>query len=275
MKHTVQQISISREPKNLEGLLYKFYRLRNPGNLALRTYFWTAVSGTAFCATSFVLLAAIVRLLGDEGPYWGGVFSIVLALSKQLITVGLFQMRPFQVSDLDEVFTFSDYFFSRILTTALMFVMGFAWMIFGGMGHDKIIALLLLLVVRAGESISDVIEGRYQQAGRFDIASKGVFFKTLLPLIIFIIALWAWRNMFTALAAMAIAHSLLLAATDGILIRSFANISLASRITDKPQPVSSLLRAFRTAGLRRGLDYLHLSRVGSRVLSRLKAKIHS
>ncbi len=53
------------------------------------------------------------------------------------------------------------------------------------------------------------------------------------------------------------------------------NIWLASRITDKPQPVSSLLRAFRTAGLRRGLDYLHLSRVGSRVLSRLKAKIHS
>ena len=223
------------------SLVLRFFRLKNPGDLVRRTYFWTVLSGGCFCASSFLLLALIIRLLGEYGPYWGGVFSIALVISQQLITIGLFHMRSFQVSDVDEVFSFSDYFTSRVLTVVLMVAGGAVWIIAGGVGRDKAVAILLLLALRAAESFSDVFEGRYQQFGRLDIASKGLFFKTLLPLGLFVIVLWLTRDMIVALAWMALLHWFLLVAADGFLMRSFARLEIRGSIRKQRRLLLSCL----------------------------------
>ncbi len=241
MEHPLHPLLPRHPGSRVERLIRRFFHLEHPGDLRWHTYFWTALSGGCFCASSFVLLALIVRLLGEHGPYWGGVFSIALAISQQLITIGLFQMRPFQVSDIDEAFTFSDYFTSRVVTVILMVIAGGAWMFAGGMGHDKSVAILLLLTLRAAESFSDVFEGRYQQFGRLDIASKGLFFKTLLPMGIFGAALWLTRNMLVSLAWMAFLHWLLLIATDGLLIRSFARLNIRSALQKQKRLLLSCL----------------------------------
>jgi glycosyltransferase involved in cell wall biosynthesis len=51
------------------------------------------------------------------------------------------------------------------------------------------------------------------------------------------------------------------------------NLWLASRFTTKPQPVTTLLHAVRTAGIRNSLRYLRLSRIIPRALARLRANI--
>jgi len=227
---------LSRAPiSGVGGWVLRFLRLENPGALARRTFFWTALSGGCFSASSLFLLVLIVRLLGEHGPYWGGVFSIALAISQQLITIGLFQMRPFQVSDVDEAYSFSDYLVSRALTVGLMAVAGAVWIVAGGVGRDKAIAVLLLLALRAGESFSDVFEGRYQQLGRLDIASKGMFYKTILPLGLFGVALWITRDMFAAFAWMALLYWLLLLGMDGLLIPSFARLTLRTTLRKQRQ----------------------------------------
>ena len=226
MEHLLHPLLARDNPTWVGNLVRGFFRLGNPGDVRWRTYFWTALAGGCFSGSSFVLLVLIVRLLSDEGPYWGGVFSIALAVSQQLITIGLFQMRTFQVSDIDEAFTFGDYFSSRFVTVLMMAVAGLGWILVSGLERDKAAALLLLLVLRAGESFSDVFEGRYQQLGRLDIASKGVFFKTLLPMILFGVVLWLERDLLVALAAMALLYWLLLGAADGALIRSFSRLSI-------------------------------------------------
>ncbi|MGI6497203.1 MAG: lipopolysaccharide biosynthesis protein [Kiritimatiellia bacterium] len=222
-------------PSGVGGWVLRFFRLERPGALARRTYFWTALSGGCFSASSFVLLLLVVRLLGEQGPYWGGVFSIALAISQQLITIGLFQVRPFQVSDVDETYSFGDYLVSRMLTVGLMGAAGAAWIAATGVGRDKTIAILLLLALRAGESFSDVFEGRYQQLGRLDIASKGMFFKTLLPMGLFGVALWLTRDLFAALAWMALLYWLLLIGMDALLIPSFARLNLRTSFRKQRQ----------------------------------------
>lgn len=241
MEHALHPLLPRDKVSGFGSLVLRFFRLERPGALPRRTYFWTALSGGCFCASSFVLLVLVVRLLGEHGPYWGGVFSIALAISQQLITIGLFQMRPFQVSDVDEAFSFSDYFTSRALTVGLMVAAGGAWIVAGGVGHDKAVAILLLLALRAGESFSDVFEGRYQQFGRLDIASKGLFFKTLLPMGLFAVALWFTRDMLAALAWMALLHWLLLIATDGLLIRSFARLDFRGSLRKQRRLLLSCL----------------------------------
>lgn len=203
------------------NLVRRFFKLEKPGNLQARTYFWTAFSGGCFCGSSFILLVSILRILGDRGPYWGGVFSIAMAISQQLVTIGLFQMRTYQVSDVDEVFSFDDYFVSRIITVALMMAAAVGLIAFGDGWNDKAAALILLMVLRSGESFSDVLEGRYQQFGRLDIASKGVFYKTFFPMILFCVALWFTKDMLVSLALMVLIYWGLFILSDGVLIRSF------------------------------------------------------
>ena len=145
MEHALHPLLPRAKVLGVGSLVLRFFRLEHPRALMRRTYFWTALSGGCFCASSFVLLVLIVRLLGEPGAYWGGVFSIALAISQQLITIGLFQMRPFQVSDVDEAYSFSEYLVSRTLTVGLMVAAGAVWIVAGGVGHDKAVALLLLL----------------------------------------------------------------------------------------------------------------------------------
>jgi len=51
------------------------------------------------------------------------------------------------------------------------------------------------------------------------------------------------------------------------------NLWLASRITDKPQSAAALVEAFRAAGIRNSVRYLHLSRVIPRALARVRAHV--
>ena len=241
MNHALHPLLLRDKVSGAESLILRFFRLERPGALLRRTYLWTALSGGCFCASSFVLLVLVVRLLGEHGPYWGGVFSIALAISQQLITIGLFQMRPFQVSDVDEAFSFSDYLTSRALTVGVMVAAGAAWIVAGGAGRDKALAILLLLALRAVESFSDVFEGRYQQFGRLDIASKGLFFKTFLPMVLFGVALGCTRDMLAALAWMALLHWLLLIATDGLLLHSFARLDFRSSLRKQRRLLLSCL----------------------------------
>ena len=53
------------------------------------------------------------------------------------------------------------------------------------------------------------------------------------------------------------------------------NLWLASRITDKPQSMTTLAKALWAAGIRNALRYLRLSRIVPRVLARLRANVNS
>ena len=53
------------------------------------------------------------------------------------------------------------------------------------------------------------------------------------------------------------------------------NLWLASRITDKPQSMTTLAKALWSVGVRNALRYLRLSRIVPRVLARLRANVNS
>lgn len=189
-----------------------------------RTYLWTFAASIAYAASSFVMLMAVTQRLGG---YWGGVFSIALAVSQQLITVGYFQVRTYQVSDTHERFSAAEYYGARVVTSGVMLLGGLAWACWGDLSRDKVLAVLLFTVLKAGESFSNVLEGRYQQQGRYDVACRDVFYKTLVPLAGFLAVLLTAKNLFAALATLAGLQLAMTFAIDGVLIRFFGGFGLS------------------------------------------------
>ena len=68
---------------------------------------------------SVVILMVISRINGLEDA---GIFSIANAIASLMLTVGNFGMRNYQVTDINEKYSFCNYISSRICTDVLMFL---------------------------------------------------------------------------------------------------------------------------------------------------------
>ena len=151
-----------------------------------RDYLWNTLGSVMNAAASVVLLLVTTRVLGS---YWGGVFSIAYAVGQQFQTLGAFEMRPMQSTDVEKEHAFSTYLASRILTTFCMVgcIVGYALL------STDIAEEFLLIVLIAGLKIFDVLEdvfhGAFQQNGRLDVAGKAFFFRSLVTTVVFIAAL--------------------------------------------------------------------------------------
>ena len=64
-------------------------------------------------AASVILLMAVTRSCGAAV---GGVFSIAFAIAQLMLTIGGYEMRPYQSTDVTEQFSFRHYFTSRLFT---------------------------------------------------------------------------------------------------------------------------------------------------------------
>lgn len=228
-------------------------------------YIWNALSVGLFAGSSFVMLMATSWFLG---VYWAGVFSIGLAMAQQMFTIGCFCVRRYQASDVDEVYKFNAYLKARFVTCALMLIIGVFW-ILRGLPNDvaflndaKSHVFLWLLLYKASESFSDVLGGRYQQMGRFDISCKIMFFKTLSSLISFCVGIYFIRNLSWALFLSFIVHVLLSVLLDGRMFSRFEmylqdlrlNSTFLLLLACLPLAIDSFLRMYINNGSKFAID---------------------
>ena len=188
------------------------------GNTTSKTYLWTIVAGMTYAGSSFVMSMATSKMLG---AYAAGILTIAMSIGNQLITVGYYNVRAFQVSDVLEKYKFSDYCAVRILTIAAMLVAGGIWIVVGDYPKEKAMAIGLMVLFKAGEALSDLFEGRYQQKERYDVTCRGVFVKTMVFLLGFIITMAVTSNLLVSLSVLTGAYLLSLFIIDGSLVKHF------------------------------------------------------
>lgn len=188
------------------------------GNTMKKTYFWTVLAGLTYAGSSFVMSLTVTSLLGLSAY---GILSAAMMIGNQLLTIGYYNVRTFQASDVKEKYSFGDYASLRILTTGVMLIGGAVWMMAEGYALAKTAAVALMILFKAGESVSDLLEGRYQQKERYDVACRGVFVKTALYLTGFIISMAVTRNLLLALAVLAVIYWFLVIIIDSRLLPRF------------------------------------------------------
>jgi O-antigen/teichoic acid export membrane protein len=193
------------------------------GNTTKKLYFWTVAAGVIYAGSSFVMSMVTTNLLG---AYEAGILAIALSIGTQMVSIGHYNMRAFQVSDVMESYSFSDYVLSRILTIFAMLVGGGIWMAAGGYAKGKLIAIGLMVVFKALEAASDLLEGRYQQKGRYDVACRGVFYKILIPLLGFILTMVMTGNLLWSLSVLTGCYLFMIIVIDRSLIKCFGGIQL-------------------------------------------------
>ena len=78
-------------------------------------YFWNMLGSLVYAITSMLLGVAVTKL---AGAYAGGIFFFGFStLGQQLYIVSYFGMRPIQVTDIANEYTFGDYLRLRAITS--------------------------------------------------------------------------------------------------------------------------------------------------------------
>ena len=165
-------------------------------NIERSSYVWNMIAGFVVAIQSAVMLIVMTRTNGLDDA---GIFSIAFAVSSLMLFIGEFGVKKFQVSDVEEKYSFADYFTVRIITCTSMIAASFIYvgysLVFGNYSVLKFVILIIVCLTKVIDGFADVFYGRFQQIGRLDIAAKTSAFRVILGTAACMVALAATHNL--------------------------------------------------------------------------------
>ena len=100
-----------------------------------------------------------------------------------MATIGCYQIRVLQATDVDEKFTFRQYFEFRIVTIVAMMICSCAYVYIKHYTVYKAIIIIIICGYRAVDSLADVFEGWFQQKERLDLAGRALFIRVVIAIV--------------------------------------------------------------------------------------------
>lgn len=138
-----------------------------------RAYYWNTASGMINAAQSAVILIFIAHFLGKIDA---GIFTIGIALGNLVSVMGKYGMRNYQVTDVNDQYSFNQYFTCRLVTSISTILLCISYLVYqylsGNYSCDKALIVFIICSWKLIDSIEDVYFGMYQQKGRLDIGAK-------------------------------------------------------------------------------------------------------
>ena len=143
-------------------------------------YIWNILGSFANAGLSVIILLVVTRTLDNQKA---DIFSIAWAISQLMATIGCYQIRVLQATDVDEKFTFRQYFEFRIVTIVAMMICSCAYVYIKHYTVYKAIIIIIICGYRAVDSLADVFEGWFQQKERLDLAGRALFIRVVIAIV--------------------------------------------------------------------------------------------
>ena len=163
--------------------------LYNTKDTQKTAYIWNTWAAMLNSFQSVLILMIISRI---DPVTDAGVFTIAFAIGNLMLTIGQYGIRQFQVSDVQEKYSFREYVGARVITSSLMVVVSFFYVGIhywtGAYDLEKSIAVFLICLSKTIDSVEDVFQGRLQQRDRLDIGAKAMTIRLLGYILTFILS---------------------------------------------------------------------------------------
>jgi len=147
-------------------------------------------------AQSPIITAVMTRTNGLNDV---GIFSIAFATANLMLFLGQYGLRRYQSSDVNEDYSFAEYYGIRIITCGIMVLACFLYCVYGKIFKDydttKFMAVFIICMGKVIQAFSDVYHGRMQQMGRLDVATKCSAFRYIGEMLAFCVGLVITRNL--------------------------------------------------------------------------------
>jgi O-antigen/teichoic acid export membrane protein len=178
----------------------------NPATLERRNMIWNMAGSFLYAFASMVLTMIVVQLVGDEQ---GGIFTFAFTtFGQQMFMVAYFGIRPYQITDVENRYSFGDYLHLRMATSAAALAIGVGFILLQGYTVHKALVVFLMVCYKVIDGFADAYEAEFQRSGRLYLTGKSNAFRTILSVGSFFVTLYVTRNLVTA-GAVAVAAQIL------------------------------------------------------------------
>ena len=158
-------------------------------------YVWNLLGNLAAAAVSVCFLIIISRF---QTPAIADQYRLAISVGNLWVIIGLFQVRNYQATDIVDKFSFKSYYIARIVSTILMWITLYPYLVFihYDLSSSFVISLtILILAYRTCDVWSDLYQGLFQQKSRLDIAGKSMFLRYLISVIILFVSLMIQKDL--------------------------------------------------------------------------------
>lgn len=145
-------------------------------------FIWNMLGSLASSFSSLFYSIIVNRFLGSAD---GGLFAFAFSNAQLMYTIGSFEVRPFQSTDIAEKYTFDTYFWLRIFSCMLMALCSIGYVIINPFSYKKSVVILCLCGYRIMDAIADFAGGRFQQKDRIDLSGKTYFIRIIFCTVVF------------------------------------------------------------------------------------------
>lgn len=197
------------------------------GDLEKRNIVWNIVGSFLYAFASMVLSIAVVQIAGEDD---GGIFTFAFStFGQHMFMMAYFGIRPFQITDTGNKYTFGEYLGLRLFTCVAALAVGLGYVAINDYTFKKAAAVFLMVVYKVIDALADTYEAEFQRSGRLYLTGKSNAFRTILSVTVFLTVLASAKNLVTASIAAVGAQVVGFLIFDVLVIRELPNIDWKSR----------------------------------------------
>ena len=145
---------------------------------------WNTIAGLINAAQSLLITMFITRTMGLR---YAGIYSLSYSVASLSFSVGTFSVRNFQVTDINDKYSFKMYCKMRKISVSFMLLIVLLYCIWGwsrkSYSVEKIEIIFLVTFLKAIDAIEDLYDGFLQKEGRLDISGKIMAMRTMIVLL--------------------------------------------------------------------------------------------
>lgn len=188
-----------------------FKHITQSKNIKRDSFLWNMISSMLYAFQSVILLMILTRTVG---LVYAGVFTLAYANANLFLNIGKYGMRNYQVSDVEQQYSFGEYLTSRKVSEFLMMLSAVIYVIVTAhtrnYSSEKSWIIVWMCCFKAADAVEDVYYGEYQRQGRLDIAAKIMTLRLGVSLLLFSAVVVICGNLLWALIVSTFATMILL-----------------------------------------------------------------
>lgn len=191
-----------------------------------RNIIWNMVGSFLYALASMVLTIAVVQIAGEDA---GGIFTFAFTtFGQHMFMMAYFGIRPFQITDMGNKYSFGEYLGLRLLTCGAALLVGLVYVFINDYAFEKAATVFLMVVYKVIDALADTYEAEFQRSGRLYLTGKSNAFRTVLSVSVFLGVLSGTKNLVTASMAAVAAQTAGFLVFDVLVIRQLPNIDWKS-----------------------------------------------
>ncbi len=162
---------------------------------------WNSIGSFVYLLSNWLITVLVVVLATDYS--YSGILAVAMSVGNLVAIITLFNVRPFQVTDVNGLFEARDYIGFRFLTVIAALLLCLVYSIFT-VSADCFAAVAAYALFKAVDSFVDVLHGIDQLASRLDYAGKSQIIRGVLIVIVFVIGMAIVDSLIISILGMAL-----------------------------------------------------------------------